>query len=513
MKKSLKEKMTLHPIMTILIMVILTIIVSGFLSLLGISSTYTKVNPGIFDSEPVTVSVKSLFSLSGLKYIFTSTVKNFVNFTPLSSLIIILIGIGVMEKSGFLKTAITLLTKRARKNTVTFVIVLISILASITGDLAYVVIMPISALIFLYGRRNPTLGVIASFAGLTCGSALSILFTSEDSALLTLTNLASRMVDSGFSVEKYSFILIMFVATICLAIAITKITENTIAKRLPKYDFGETSLEEDIKIGRRELRGLIIGLGMGIIYLLIFIYNIIPGLPFSGNLLDYSQHFYIDKLFSYNSFFSNGFVFIVTMLFVILGLFYGIGAKTIKNNKDFCDDLGHSLDGIGNTLVLIFFISVLCNVFKHTGIGTLIVSGLSSLISTWKLTAFPAIIVLFIVSALSTIVLPSSISSWTILSTSAIPTLTNAGISPAFIQVVFRFGQTVTLGLTPIFAYYVIYLALIEKYNQDEKPVSLFATLKHQLPYALTTAAILLIILIVWQLVGLPVGIKAFPTI
>ncbi len=59
MKKSLKERMTLHPIMTILIMVILTIVVSGFLSLLGISSTYTKVNPGIFDSETVTVSVTS----------------------------------------------------------------------------------------------------------------------------------------------------------------------------------------------------------------------------------------------------------------------------------------------------------------------------------------------------------------------------------------------------------------------------------------------------------------------
>ena len=513
MKKSLKERMTLHPIMTILIMIVITIVVSGFLSLLGISSTYTKVNPGIYDTEPVTLSVTSLFSLSGLKYIFTSTVKNFVNFTPLSSLIIILIGIGVMEKSGFLKTAITLLTKRAKKNTVTFAIVLISIVASIMGDLAYVVIVPLSALIFLYGKRNPLLGIICSFAGLTCGSAISVLFTSEDSALLSLTNLATNMVDSGITIGKFSFILIMLAATICLAIAITKITENNIAKKLPKYDFEQTTLDDDIKIGRKELRGLIIGLGMGIIYLLIFIYNIIPGLPFSGNLLDYSQHFYIDKLFSYDSFFTNGFVFIVTMLFVILGLFYGLGAKTIKNNKDFCDDLGHSLDGIGNTLVLIFFISILCNVFKYTGIGSLIVGGLGSILSTWKLTAFPAIIVLFIIAALSTIVLPSSISKWTILSTSAIPTLTNAGISPAFIQVVFRFGETVTLGLTPIFAYYVIYLALIEKYNQDEKPISLFTTLKYQLPYAFATAAILLVILIVWQLVGLPVGIKAFPTI
>ena len=109
--------------------------------------------------------------------------------------------------------------------------------------------------------------------------------------------------------------------------------------------------------------------------------------------------------------------------------------------------------------------------------------------------------------------MPSSVGKWTILSTSAIPALTNAGISPAFIQVIFRFGETITLGLTPIFAYYVIYLAFIEKYNQNKKPVSLFASLKYQLPYALTTGAILLVILIVWQLIGLPIGIKAFPRI
>ena len=513
MKKSLKERMTLHPLMTILIMIVITIVISGFLSLLGISSSYTKINPGVFDTHPITTSVESLFSLRGLKYIFTSTVRNFVNFTPLSSLLIILIGIGVMEKSGFFKTAITLLTKKAKKNTVTFVIVLISILASIMGDLAYVVMIPLSALIFLYGKRNPHLGIIASFAGLTCGSAINVLFTSEDSSLLSLSNLATHLIDDGITIGKFSFLFIMLVAVITLAIVITKITEDNLAKKLPKYDFEQTTLDDDIRIGRKELRGLIIAVGMGIIYLLIFIYNIIPGLPFSGNLLDYSQEFYIDKLFSYNSFFTNGFVFIVTMLFIILGLFYGIGAKTIKNNKDFCDDLGHSLDGIGSTLVLIFMASILINVFKYTGIGTLIVSALGQLLSSWKLAAFPAVILLFIISALSTIVLPSSISKWTILSSSAIPALVNAGINPAFIQVIFRFGETWTLGITPLFAYYVIYLAFIEKYNQKEKPVSLFTTLRYQLPYAFATGGILLLILVIWLLVGIPLGINTFPSI
>ena len=69
-------------------------------------------------------------------------------------LIIILIGIGVMEKSNFLKTSITLLTQNVKKQTVTFVIALICVLFSLVGDLGYVIMIPISALIFFYGRRK-----------------------------------------------------------------------------------------------------------------------------------------------------------------------------------------------------------------------------------------------------------------------------------------------------------------------------------------------------------------------
>ena len=127
-KFSFREKITLHPIMTILILIGVTIVLSGILSFIGAQVTYNKVDSNLLEYTPSTIQVNSLFSLRVLKYIFTNTVLNFVSFTPLSSLIIILIGFGIMEKSGFLKTAITLLTKKAKKKTVTFVLVLISIL-------------------------------------------------------------------------------------------------------------------------------------------------------------------------------------------------------------------------------------------------------------------------------------------------------------------------------------------------------------------------------------------------
>ena len=196
------------------------------------------------------------------------------------------------------------------------------------------------------------------------------------------------------------------------------------------------------------------------------------------------------------------------MLFVILGLFYGIGAKTIKNNKDFCDDLGHSLDGIGKTLVLIFFASTFISIFKKTGIGEVITASLTNILTIESLGAFPLIIILFFVSALSTLFLPNSTLKWGIIASTAVPTLMNVGVSPEFIQVIFRFGESMTIGLTPLMAYYVIYLAYLEKYNQGKKPINLFKTLKYQVPYSTVVGLILLALLIIWFIIGLPIGIQ-----
>lgn len=95
----------------------------------------------------------------------------------------------------------------------------------------------------------------------------------------------------------------------------------------------------------------------------------------------------------------------------------------------------------------------------------------------------------------------------------AVPTLMNIGISPEFTQVIFRFGESVTMGLTPLMAYYIIYLAYLEKYNQDDKPINLFKTLKYQLPYSIVVGIILLALIIIWYIVGLPIGIHGVTAI
>lgn len=72
-----------------------------------------------------------------------------------------------------------------------------------------------------------------------------------------------------------------------------------------------------------------------IIFALFFIYSLIPNLPFSGMLLDMTEYTYLDQVFGSNSYFQDGFTYMVSLFFIATGIAYGIGAKTIKMIKSY----------------------------------------------------------------------------------------------------------------------------------------------------------------------------------
>lgn len=508
--KKIRNKILLHPIMSFLILILITLILSGIFGMLGLSTSYNTVNAirGGYDSTPV--AVKSLLNLSGLKLIFRTTVSNFSAFAPLSMLLITLIGIGIMDKSGFLSSFFTLVTKKASKKTVTFVLSLITILASIMGDISFIILIPITALFFKYSKRNPKAGIILAFAGLTCGTGINVFMNSIDSALLEYTRLAASSLDVNYTISNHAYIIVMLFMTVLMSFVITNIAEKITIPKLGKY---EDEIEEEQYLDKYKKRGLLFSLVVGSIYLLIFIYNIIPGLPLSGNLLDYSQKFYIDKLFGYNSFFNQGFVFVITMFFFLCGFFYGFGAKTIKNNRELCNYLGHSLDGIGKPLVLIFFASTFISIFKDTNIGSVFTALVADLISNIGFTGLPLIITTFVLVIVTTIFVPSAVSSWAILSGVVVPVFMNAGLSAEFAELIFRGASCVTYGLTPLMAYFVIYLAFLDMYSEEDKPINLFGAIREILPYSLITAGIWIIVFIVAYILGLPLGIGTFAVI
>ena len=502
-----KKKLKLSPIMTFIILLFLTIILSGVLHLFNVQAEYSSVNKVTSEFVNNVVEVKNLLSTSGIKHIVTTAVSGFVNFTPLSTLIIVLIGIGILEKTGFMKTFFTLLTRNSKKNTITFLLVLISLMFSILGDIGFVVMLPLGALLFKYGRRNPLGGIIASFASLAFGYGINVFLSANDSSLLSITLNATKALDPNYKIGVFFSIFIMIVALIATSIIFTSITERRVMTKLPRVEYSE----EEVVITNKELRGLIIGLFLGFLYILLIIYMIIPGLPFSGTLLDKTGVMYIDMLFGPNSLFSKGFIFIVTMLFAIIGLGYGLMTKTIKSNNDVAVSMGASLDGIGNILVLLFFASLFINVFEESNIGLVICGAFAKMINSFSFTGIWLIFLTFSLIAIATIFCPSSVIKWEILSGSVVPVFMNASISPEFAQVLFVAADSVTKGITPLFMYFVIYIAFLEKYNMSDDTITLFGSIKYLRAYTLYIIVIWFIVLISWYLMGVPIGIGSYP--
>ena len=198
-----KTKKKLSPIVSFIILIFATILISGFLHLLNIQSEYTSVNKVTGELVNNVVEVKSLFSTSGIKHIVTTAVSGFVNFEPLGALIIVLIGIGILEKTGFLKTFFTILTRNSKKNTITFILVFLCLIFSLLGNIGFVIMLPLGALLFKYGRRNPLGGIIATFASLSFGAGINVFLSANDSSLLELTLNAAHTLDQNYAIGTF----------------------------------------------------------------------------------------------------------------------------------------------------------------------------------------------------------------------------------------------------------------------------------------------------------------------
>ena len=283
-----------------------------------------------------------------------------------------------------------------------------------------------------------------------------------------------------------------------------------IMPNLPKYEFSEE--DESYIITNRDLRGIIIALFVAIIYGLIVIYNIIPNLPLSGGLLDHSGTRYIDMIFGDNSLFNKGFVFIITLWFFLIGLSYGLVTKSIRTNKDLTKGLSHSLDGIGSVIVLIFFASLFISIFKKTNIGIVITAALTKILTVMDFTGIGLVIVFLLIVIISNLFTSSSVIKWSIMSGIAVPTFMNASLSPEFAQIIFNAGDSITNGITPLFAYFVIYIAFLEKYS-DNDSITIKKGIKYMMPYSLATFVVWFILLVGFYIAGIPLGIGSTPGI
>ena len=315
-KRKLKlKKFYFHPITVFIFLTFLVMALSGILSLFQTQATYNIVNVNTKDLEPTLITVENLFSFAGLKFIIGNAAKNFLSFGPLGMLLLSLIGITVAEGTGLIETFTRRHLSKIPKGTLTFLVILIATISSLINEVGYAILIPLVALIYFINNRNPILGIITAFCGVAFSYGVSIFVGSMEVALMGYTEDAAVLIDDTTHIALSSNLIFIIVVSIILSIVGTFVIEKIIAPRVGKYkkdeEFAKTetykviNIEEEeqrlIEKDKYEKKGLRAALVMAIIVLIVFIYSLIPNLPFSGMLLDMEENTYVNQLFGENS--------------------------------------------------------------------------------------------------------------------------------------------------------------------------------------------------------------------
>ena len=96
-----------------------------------------------------TITVVNLLSQDGIRMMLNKAVTNFSGFAPLGMVLVAVIGSGAAEKSGFLAVLMHKVLASAPPAVVTFAILFVGINGNIAGDSAFVIMPPLSAIVFL----------------------------------------------------------------------------------------------------------------------------------------------------------------------------------------------------------------------------------------------------------------------------------------------------------------------------------------------------------------------------
>lgn len=505
MKKK-KKKKSYNPTFMIVIMTIVIMLASLVFSILGIDAEKTEVINGTLETSLSVVN--NIFSIDGLQYIFNNITSNFAVFKPLALLIISLMGISIGETSGLFKVIFQPLRKM-NLTIITFITLSFGVIGSFIGEGAYVILIPLSAVMYRYIGRNPLVGAMTSFLGITAGYGTNILFTNDDFILGKLTELSATVdIDKTYQYHMMTNSVIMISSTILFVLIGTVIINRFLANKFPR----KYKVDDEVVISKK---GLIASSIVFLVILLIVIYMIIPGLklPVSGALLDFESDVYVEQLLGVNSPFRNGFVLIVTAIITLCSLVYGRVSGTMDSNHAYGTGLSKSFKDLGYLFVLMFLVSVMTSILDYTNLGEVIACNLIDFTSSILMTGIPLIILTFFIVIAISIIVPDLQTKWTLASPLFVPLFMKANITPDFTQFLFRTADGIGKCLSPIFIYFIILVGFLEKYSKDDDKITIFGTMRAMLPAIILFTIFWLLILIGWYVVGLPLGAGSYPTL
>lgn len=483
-----------HPAVIFLLLAGAVIVLSAVMALLDTSVTYQIVNLQTHKIETTTTAVNSLLSTEGVRFIFTSAVRNFLGFGPVGVILIAMVGVGLAEEAGLVNALIRKIVAVAPPRAITFIVVGLGVLSSIASDAGYLVLIPLGAAAFLSLGRHPIAGLAAAFSGVAAVFGVNLIITPIDGVLTEITNDAIHLLNPTVSIDLTANVYFAIVSSVLLTIVCTIVTEKVVEPRLGPYT-GPRPADGHQGVSPAEARGL-----RAAFFALIGVVVVIGLLTLpQGSALRNPQTGAIIG----DSPFMNSLIVLIMLLFLVTGAAFGRAAGTITSATQAIGAITKTFANLGGLVFLLLVISQFIAYFNYSNIATIAAVRLGDALEHANFGSLPLLLGFVVVTGMMGLIIPAAIAKWAILAPIFVPLFMKLGVSPDVVLAAYRVGDSPVNVITPLMPYFGMIVIFAQKYQKDAGVGTVVAMM---LPYSAALFVVWPVLLVLWYVLGIPFG-------
>ncbi len=456
---------------------------------------------GVIDPRSGTpLVVNNLMSGAAFTEFLSVMVTNFSHFHPVGVVLVAMLGIGVAEHTGFINTAIRSLLNVTPGWLLTPMVIMVGIVSHAAVDAGYVLVIPLGGVIFYAAGRHPLAGIAAAFAGVSGGFSANFVPSSLDPLLQGLSQAGAQILDPTVILNPLNNYFFTTASSVLIIGLGWYLTDKVVEPRLrgTEIDGDAEDLPEMHDLQDHERRGLrwaLIAMVVGLV--LLFATALPAGSPWrapDGDLTTGAAPM------------MRSIVSLIFLLFLVPGVVYGIAAGTMKSSKDMIDGMSHSMHSMGYYLVIMFFIAQFVYAFGQSNLGVLLALEGAAFLKALAMPSIITVVGIIFLTAFVNIFVGSASGKWGLLAPIFVPMLMSLGISPDLTQAAYRVGDSSTNIITPLMPYFPLVVVYCQRYV---KTTGIGTVTAMMLPYSMWFLLTWTIFLVIYYMIGLPLGIQA----
>ncbi|MCC5972681.1 MAG: AbgT family transporter [Rubellimicrobium sp.] len=483
-----------HPAIIFFMLIGIVIVLSVIFAAFGTSVVYESYDPATSSQVERTAAVRSLLSGDGIRFMFMSPVNNFLGFAPVGVILVAMIGVGLAEESGLIATLVRKIVAGAPKSLFTFIIVMVGVMSSIAADAGYLVLVPLGAAAFHSMGRHPLAGLAAAFSGVAAVFLVNVFVTPTDAILVEITNEAVRTVNPAQEITIVGNLYFMIASSVLMAIVCTILTDRFVEPRLGPYT-GGVPVEAAHDITDAEKRGLRYA-GFALLGFVL----VMTALTAPTNAILRNQE--TGGILTGSPFMSS-LILIISILFLAVGYAYGRGAGTIANVTAAIGLVVKTWGNLAGLIFLLFVIAQFIAFFDFTNLATVLAVVLADVLQTAPIGGVGYIILFVLLVLIIDLILTSGIAKWAILAPVFVPVFMRLGGDPDLVLAAYRVGDSPMNVITPLNVYLAVMVGFAQKYVKDAGIGTIVALM---LPYSIVLSIAWTLLLVLWFVLGLPLG-------